>query len=95
MGMNGSNALGFLAFGAVMGLLPRLAPGWFPPNGFDGTSARAIWLEAMGVIQVGLGSSYLVKHYLLLPALRWSAARPPAEKPAALMLPGVRGADLG
>ncbi len=93
--MNPANALGFLASGALMGLLPRLFPGWFPPNGFDGTSARALWMEAMGLVQGALGATYLVKNYLILPVLRWSASRPaPAEKPASIMLPGVGGVDL-
>lgn len=44
--------------GAVFALLPRLAPGWFPLTGIDGTSPRMMWLQVMSVLQLGLGLSY-------------------------------------
>jgi hypothetical protein len=90
--MNAKNALGFLALGALMGLLPRFFPGCFPIDGVDGSSGREIWMESMGFIQAALGSCYLAKHYAVLPMLRWNATRSAAEKPVPVMLPGTSGA---
>lgn len=54
--MNGPNALVFALIGAAMEALPMAFPGWFLPTSADGTSARALWLDAMGTVQVGLGA---------------------------------------
>jgi hypothetical protein len=45
--MNTANAFGFFLFGLMMALLPFVAPGAFPPTGFDGTRMRAHWLEVV------------------------------------------------
>ena len=74
--MNAHNAWGFFSFGLVMGLLPVLAPAWFPPIGIDGSSGRALWLELMGAVQVALGGLRVLQD-LALPALaRWLALAP-------------------
>ncbi len=73
---------------------PMLAPGWFPATGFDGTSARAIWLVLMGIVQAGIGSSYLIARWVI-PVMRHVAAyRPqlPHLQPQGSNLPeGVQG----
>jgi|HubBroStandDraft_6_1064221.scaffolds.fasta_scaffold2904020_1 hypothetical protein len=91
--MNAKNALGFLAFGAFMSLLPKVAPGWFPPDGVDGTSGRAIWMASMGLVQSALGSCYLARHFAIDPLRRWSETRATAEKPVSVMLPGAGRID--
>jgi len=55
--MKFGHALGFFAIGLVMMVLPQLAPGLCPRNGFDGTSGRELWLRVMGLLQVALGGS--------------------------------------
>jgi len=59
--MNLPNALVFSAFGALMELLPRAFPAWFPPDHADAASCRALWLNLMGAIQVTLGAGYLIR----------------------------------
>ncbi|HVU35879.1 MAG TPA: hypothetical protein VHE61_20735 [Opitutaceae bacterium] len=69
--MNNGNALGFVVFGAVMWLLPIAAPGWFPHGAVDGTSARAIWIELMGTVELVLGLSFLVHRWCVPAVQRW------------------------
>ena len=57
--MNTANALGFAVFGLTLALLPSMAPGGFPPTGFDGTSASALWLRVVGYAQVAIGAAWL------------------------------------
>lgn len=57
--MNNANAFGFSLFGLTLALLPVVAPGGFPPSGFDGTSASALWLEVVGSAQVAIGAVWL------------------------------------
>jgi hypothetical protein len=54
------NSLGFLFIGSLMYLLPQMAPGLCPVDGF-GFSVRATWLHVMGLLQVGIGASYLMR----------------------------------
>lgn len=82
--MNLRNAWGFLSFGLVMGLLPVLAPTWFPPTGTDGTSARALWLELMGVVQTLLGGVRVLWQVAVPAAIRWLAFVP---SPPAVVVP--------
>jgi hypothetical protein len=82
--MNTSNAFGFLALGWVMKTLPIWAPHRFPPTGIDGSNAQAIWLYAMGWIEVAVGVGYLFQHSLKPAFLAWAAFRLP---PGALGLP--------
>ena len=77
--MNGSNALVFALLGTAMGLLPALAPSWFPLTGSDGTSARALWLDTMGAVQVALGLGYLVGARLAPAALRIARGIPASD----------------
>ncbi len=82
--MNLRNAWGFLSFGLVMGLLPLLAPAWFPPTGMDGTSARALWLELMGAVQALLGGVRVLWQVAVPAAIRWLTFVPP---PPAVVVP--------
>jgi len=72
------DAWGFLSFGLVMGLLPVLAPSWFPPTTLDGGSGRALWLEVMGVVQTGLGGGRLLWEFAVPAIVRWLTYTPPA-----------------
>jgi hypothetical protein len=77
--MNTANALGFFGFGALRWLLPAVAPGWFPPTGIDGSSARALWIQLMGVVQCAIGASFLLRGQVIPAVARWlAAARPVA-----------------
>jgi hypothetical protein len=69
--MTKGNALVFVFFGLVMWLLPTFVPSWFPANGIDGFSTRALWTQAMAVVQGGIGFAFLTRH-TFIPALdRW------------------------
>ena len=81
--MNNRNAWGFVSFGTVMSVLPLLAPAWFPPTGIDGTSARAIWLEVMGVVQLLLGGLRVLWHAAVPAFVQWLAFTPPPAAPIA------------
>lgn len=59
--MNTANAIGFLLMGLAMAVLPLLAPGLFPPSAIDATSARMLWVEIMGGVQIVLGSTFLAR----------------------------------
>ncbi|HTO03867.1 MAG TPA: hypothetical protein VL069_09210 [Opitutus sp.] len=63
--MNFRHALGFFAVGAVLALIPRIAPGWCPADGVDGTSTRTIWLQIMSFVQMGLGVAYFANRTLV------------------------------
>ena len=70
-------------------LIPTFAPGWFPPTGFDGTNGRALWLELMGLVQGGVGSTFLVSRFGV-PVLRRAAAfRPQTQREGALVPSGA------
>ena len=84
--MNSGNSIGFVLLGAVMTALPYVAPGLCPATGFDGTSTRAVWLEVMGLLQFGLGASYLASvayrfALVRIATLRDSRATARAETP--------------
>ncbi|MCX6952426.1 MAG: hypothetical protein NTV51_09710 [Verrucomicrobia bacterium] len=55
--MKFAHAVGFLEIVLLMVVLPQIAPGLCPRNGFDGTSGRQLWLHVMGALQVTLGGS--------------------------------------
>lgn len=78
--MNLLNALIFAAVGSVMDLLPAVFPLWFPPNGADQSSARALWLDTMGVVQIALGVGYLVRTQILPAAVRLLLAAPAGNR---------------
>jgi hypothetical protein len=63
--MNFRHALGFFAVGAVLALIPRIAPGWCLPTGVDGSSTRTIWLQIMSFVLMGLGVSYFAHRTLI------------------------------
>lgn len=50
--------------GALLGLLPRVAPGWCPPNGIDGSSARELWLHVMSWLNLGLAGRFFAGRVL-------------------------------
>jgi hypothetical protein len=54
------NSLGFLLIGSVMFFLPRLAPSLCPTDVY-GFSIRATWLHIMGLVQCGIGASFLIR----------------------------------
>ncbi len=85
--MNGTNALVFAVFGFLMEALPVACPSWFPPSGADGTSARALWLETMGAVQLGTGALHGVR--MLLESM--AARVPSAAHGEALALTGSTG----
>lgn len=68
LGMNLNHAFGFLFVGTVFGLLPRFAPGWCPPTGIDGTSARELWLQLMSALLIGIAVLHLARRMLTLAA---------------------------
>ena len=73
--MNSGNAIGFIVLGAVMSVLPHLFPGLCPATGFDGTSARALWLQLMGLVELAVGGSYLANVGLRLALARLAVVR--------------------
>lgn len=60
-----------------MGLLPSIAPTWFPPTGIDGSSARAMWLHVMGVVQAILGGARVLWQFAVPAVINWLAYVPP------------------
>lgn len=92
--MNVRNAFGFLAIGVAMCFLPRLAPSSISPDAYGMASDRVIWTELMGLLQALLGSAYLFKHCVFIPALRLAAARRSRRRAEEVMLPGAQRADL-
>lgn len=79
--MNTRNAWGFLSLGLVMGFLPSLVPAWLPPTGIDGSSARAMWLQAMGVVQIALGGAGVLGQLAVPAVIDWLAFVPPTPAP--------------
>jgi len=65
-----------------MGLLPAVFPSWFPPTGADQSSASALWLDTMGIVQVGLGAGFLLRAHVAPAALRILAAIPNSDRGA-------------
>ena len=54
------NSLGFLSIGSVLFLLPELAPSLCPTDMF-GNSVRETWLHLMGLTQVVIGASFMMR----------------------------------
>lgn len=90
--MNSANAVGFVALGLALWLLPSVAPAWFPHSAVDGSSTRALWLEVMGLVQLGLGASYLLNQYVRIGRGRQSA---PTETAAVPQAASAVEAELG
>lgn len=59
--MNFRHAIGFMIVGAALGSLPQLAPEWCPATGVDGSSTRALWLQIMSYLQLGLAGCYFLR----------------------------------
>jgi hypothetical protein len=77
--MNTGNACGFFIFGTMMWLLPNVAPELFARSGLDGTSARAMWIQVMAVVQVTIGLGFLLHLEVWPRVMRWLAAEPAME----------------
>ncbi len=88
--MNGLNAAIFALIGGVMELVPRLFPSWFPPTGGDQANARALWLAVMGVAQMALAASYVIRSHVVPLTLRVASSVPASDR-GTLALPNPRG----
>ena len=86
--MNFLNAIAFSAIGALMELLPRAFPAWFPPTHADEASCRALWLDLMGAVQVTLGVGYLIRTQVMPALMRILSVAPEGEQ-GALALRGA------
>jgi len=86
--MKVSHALGFLAIGSVLGLIPQVAPGWCPPSGCAGTSTRELWLHTMSWLQIGLAASCLARRGLsvLASVMKYD----PERRSVAVKVPAAR-----
>lgn len=78
--MNTGNACGFFLLGLAMWFLPLWAPEYFPANGLDGSSTRALWLQTVGVLQAAIGAAFIVT-LGILPAVKGWLASEPALQP--------------
>lgn len=58
--MNFKHAVGFLFLGTVLGLMPRLAPGWCHVTSLESASTRELWLQFMSFVQIGLAGVYFL-----------------------------------
>jgi hypothetical protein len=67
--MNSIDSILFMILGAALEAIPRMFPGSFPHVGSDIGNSRALWLEFMGAVQIGLGISGFLS-LRVLPALR-------------------------
>ena len=72
--MNTQNAVAFFALGILLFSLPQLAPALCPVSTCDGSSARTLWLDLMGLVNSGIGAGRLC-------AGAWSWIRPWLEYP--------------
>lgn len=77
--MNTGNACGFFILGLAMWLLPIWAPDYFPANGLDGTSTRALWLQTVGLAQAAIGMWFIASLGIVPAITRWLASAPALE----------------
>lgn len=82
--MKTTHALGFLFLGFVLTMIPRIAPGWFPAEGIDGTSARELWVQLMSWTLLAIGGYHFAKQLLAMTAtlLEYDHARAKAAAAA-------------
>lgn len=59
--MNFKHAVGFLFLGTMLGLLPRIAPGWCHVTESEFASTRELWLQTMSFVQLGLAGVYFIR----------------------------------
>src|SRR5687767_3745159 len=95
--MNKGNASSFFLLGLGFWLLPSLAPDLFPRNGIDGSSARALWIQVMGLVHTALGAGFLLQSSVVPRFTRWLATEPSvapvfSETSTARPLPAAIGA---
>ena len=93
--MNTKHALGFLAAGVLMKLIPAVWPAWFPPTAADGGNASATWLMCMGLVLAVIGGGFLLKHWIFPSILRTGAYRAPARARFRLKQGGLSVARRG
>ena len=86
--MNALNALIFTLVGAAMEILPAALPSMLPRVGADQASTRALWLDFMGTVQVGVGVGYIVWAHAVPVLARLIA---PADDLESAALPAARG----
>ena len=70
-----ANAIGFSLFGTLMWLLPIIAPGLFPRQAVDRTSAHAMWLQLLAVAHAAIATSILFRRFAPV-VERWLMAEP-------------------
>lgn len=80
--MNSLNAALFIALGAAMDALPHVMPAWFPRHSPDESSASALWMASMGLLQVLIGLSHFARTFVLPLVGRIAMAIPVAGDPA-------------
>ncbi len=74
--MKNLQAYVFLTLGAVLNLLPLMAPAQFPANSLDGSNTSALWLQFMGWVIGGIGTGYLLLLEVLPSVAQLLAWRP-------------------
>jgi hypothetical protein len=72
--MNLPNAIGLLALGILMRMLPIIAPSWVPVDPTLGTSARELWLILTGYVIGGTGAAWLLREGARRTVVVWSRA---------------------
>lgn len=91
--MNDLNAFLFSAIGFVLEILPAAFPAWFPHTGADSASARALWLDVMGAVQISIGLGFLARMHVVPAALSIFSPGASTER-GSLPLPATRGVTL-
>jgi hypothetical protein len=91
--MTAIDSYAFLLLGAVMQIVPAIAPQHFPPEGIVGTNGSALWLQFMGWVNYLLGAAF-VAQLQILPGLKrlaqWSQTSWDQAIPTELFRPTVR-----
>jgi hypothetical protein len=83
------NALGFSFLGLLMGYLPAIFPGYFPPTGLDGSNTSALWLGFMGPLVGSLGAFHCLRNEGIPLAYRLLTLRLPQLPPMEQTTPGI------
>jgi hypothetical protein len=89
--MNANNALIFAALGSLMEFVPKAFPSVFPHCGADEFSCRALWLQAMGAVQITIGTGFLILNYAVPFAFR-IVSKTRSRESGAIALPAARSA---
>ena len=62
-----------------MWVLPDVAPDLFPRQSVDGSSARALWIQAMALVHLSVGLGFLMQLAIWPRLMRWLATEPAME----------------